>query len=196
MNNKEIGARIRRERIKKGWSQQQLAKRVGVTWEMISRYERGVSSPLKQLFPIAEALELNPNTLFGVKTDLGNFADGSAEYLSTRFIPILSVIPVSSFDLVQMLQTTDAGMRLFDDGQQIEKFGIKLGPDSKIRVASSMLLPRGTLVCTLSLIEVSEKSLVLVSKQGLVSVEQYNPRDEKATVLAKVLEWVVKFDEN
>ena len=69
MNNNYIGENIKiyRERLK--LTQQQLADKIGKTWEMISRYERGVSSPLNQLDPLARALNTTPSDLLNDITD-------------------------------------------------------------------------------------------------------------------------------
>jgi transcriptional regulator with XRE-family HTH domain len=60
MNTKQIGDRIRYYRHKKSLTQQNLADKVGVTWEMISRYERGESSALGQIEKISEVLDMSP----------------------------------------------------------------------------------------------------------------------------------------
>jgi transcriptional regulator with XRE-family HTH domain len=54
-------------------TQQDLAKRIDVSWEMVSRYERGISSPMGRIDAIATALNVeisellqknyNPNSL-------------------------------------------------------------------------------------------------------------------------------------
>jgi transcriptional regulator with XRE-family HTH domain len=60
MNNKQIGDRLRYYRHKKGLTQQNLADKVGVTWEMISRYERGESSAITQIEGLSKALDISP----------------------------------------------------------------------------------------------------------------------------------------
>jgi transcriptional regulator with XRE-family HTH domain len=60
MNTKQIGDRIRYYRHKKGLTQQNLADKVGVTWEMISRYERGESSAMGQIERISAVLDMSP----------------------------------------------------------------------------------------------------------------------------------------
>jgi transcriptional regulator with XRE-family HTH domain len=59
MEYRDIGENIRKYRNRLDLTQDQLADRVGVTWEMISRYERGESSPLNKLDKIAEALGIS-----------------------------------------------------------------------------------------------------------------------------------------
>lgn len=54
---KEVGHRIRYYRTKAGMTQTDLAGRIGRAWEMVSQYERGVSSPLDStIVEIAHAL--------------------------------------------------------------------------------------------------------------------------------------------
>jgi transcriptional regulator with XRE-family HTH domain len=58
MKYKEVGGKIKEYRHKQEMTQQDLADRVGVTWEMISRYERGLSSPFSRIESISEALNI------------------------------------------------------------------------------------------------------------------------------------------
>lgn len=58
-----IGENIRFYRERANFTQQQLADRVGVTWEMISRYERNENSALKKLEKISNALNVSPGQL-------------------------------------------------------------------------------------------------------------------------------------
>lgn len=63
MKNDYIGENIRTYRARANLTQQQLADRVGVTWEMISRYERYESSPLNRLESISNALNVSKTQL-------------------------------------------------------------------------------------------------------------------------------------
>ncbi len=49
VQNTKIGVQLKKARLEKSLSQEQVANRLGVTWEMISRYENGRSSALKHL---------------------------------------------------------------------------------------------------------------------------------------------------
>lgn len=60
MKYSNIGLKIREKRNKQGLTQQQLADSIGVTWEMVSRYERGDSSPLNRMEALAKALDTSP----------------------------------------------------------------------------------------------------------------------------------------
>ncbi len=59
MKENIIGKRIKEYREEKNMTQQELADRVGVTWEMISRYERNESKPFYKLEEIANALNIS-----------------------------------------------------------------------------------------------------------------------------------------
>jgi transcriptional regulator with XRE-family HTH domain len=54
-----MGENIRIYRERANLTQQELADRVGVTWEMISRYEREESSALKNLEKLSKALNVS-----------------------------------------------------------------------------------------------------------------------------------------
>ena len=84
MNHADIGENIKIYRNKRDYTQQTLAEKVGVTWEMISRYERGVSSPLQKIDSIAEALSIKTKDLL---EPYGSNRDGS------RKIPLFTSLP-------------------------------------------------------------------------------------------------------
>ena len=59
IQSEELGLTIKALRHKKGLTQQELAKQVGTSWEMISRYETGRTQiPLDRLSDIAQAFDL------------------------------------------------------------------------------------------------------------------------------------------
>ncbi len=58
-----IGENIRKYRRRANLTQQQLADKIGISWEMISRYERSESSPLKKLLPLSSALKVSESQL-------------------------------------------------------------------------------------------------------------------------------------
>ena len=65
MNDKIIGIQIKKARAEAQLSQTELGKKIGVTWEMISRYENGKSSPRKNLEKISKALGRPIQYFFG-----------------------------------------------------------------------------------------------------------------------------------
>jgi transcriptional regulator with XRE-family HTH domain len=57
-----IGEKLKKLRLDKGWSQPEVAKRLGIHTQHISRYERGISNPLaSQVKKMAD--------IFGVSAD-------------------------------------------------------------------------------------------------------------------------------
>ncbi|MFA5633639.1 MAG: helix-turn-helix transcriptional regulator [Candidatus Dojkabacteria bacterium] len=69
MNKNYVGENIRIYRERKNITQRELGDRIGKTWEMISRYERGVSSPLNQINTLADALNIDIKDLFKNPTE-------------------------------------------------------------------------------------------------------------------------------
>ena len=64
---KDIGERIKEERIKAGMTQKQLAEAAGVAMVTVSQYERGLREPRPtQLQAIAKALNLTIDMLMGL----------------------------------------------------------------------------------------------------------------------------------
>lgn len=57
MDLTQLGSTIKKLRNGLSLTQEELATKIGVTWEMISRYERGLSSPLSRLDSLAKALQ-------------------------------------------------------------------------------------------------------------------------------------------
>jgi transcriptional regulator with XRE-family HTH domain len=66
-----VGSRIRERRIMLGLSQQQLAGKIGVTYQQTHKYERGVNRiSAGRLFTIARILGLSPEWFFeGMQRD-------------------------------------------------------------------------------------------------------------------------------
>ena len=63
MEQNYIGENIRIYRERANLTQQQLADKIGISWEMISRYERNESSPMYKLDPLSKALSVSKSQL-------------------------------------------------------------------------------------------------------------------------------------
>lgn len=69
MDNKEsMGGVIRRFRTEKGWTQEELAGRIGVSAQAVSKWETGQSLPdISQVPLIARAFDISTDALFGME---------------------------------------------------------------------------------------------------------------------------------
>ena len=66
-----IGSRVREERLKRGLSQEELGKLIGVSKVAISHYERGIEQPkINNLRKLIEILEITPNYILGNDIDI------------------------------------------------------------------------------------------------------------------------------
>ena len=76
----DLGERIKKLRISKGYTQQQLAERMNVTKSLISAYETGLKAPsYSNLISIANIFKVSTDYLLGVKQgdglDLSGLSD-------------------------------------------------------------------------------------------------------------------------
>ena len=56
---------LRRARLAKEWTQEELAERMSVSWETISNFERGVTIPgLRRLIRLADVLDIDLGEVF------------------------------------------------------------------------------------------------------------------------------------
>ena len=85
-----LGERVRELRQRRGWSQQQLAEKVGVRQKQISSYERGTNTPSAEiLISMAEAVEV------------------SLDFLAQRSSANAPRIAIADLDLLEKLQDVD-----------------------------------------------------------------------------------------
>ncbi len=63
-----LGARIKAVRKQRGWSQEQLAERAGISTQYVSNIERGKENPtLDLLLRVAQALKVSPAEIFDLE---------------------------------------------------------------------------------------------------------------------------------
>jgi len=188
MNDMNIGSRIRVFRKKRGLSQQELARKVGVTWEMISRYERGKSSALQKISELARALDISHLSLLGGEDDSSVVRDARAAHITSSFIPLIESISSDSQELLAKVNSVSVGRKIYGNSISRRLFAVKLGEQSKIRINLSSILPKGMLVCTFDVVGLNSNSAVLVESNGIVILESYK---KGHAVLARVLQWIV-----
>lgn len=63
--DRHAGRKVRQRRLEVGMSQERLAELLGVTFQQVQKYERGVNRiAVSRLFDIAQALEVAPGWFF------------------------------------------------------------------------------------------------------------------------------------
>jgi transcriptional regulator with XRE-family HTH domain len=85
MNKNYIGENIRIYRERKKMTQKDLGEKIGKTWEMVSRYERSVSSPFKQIDSLADALSVDSSDLLKKPSE-------NKQYLLNK-VPLFKAVP-------------------------------------------------------------------------------------------------------
>jgi transcriptional regulator with XRE-family HTH domain len=63
VDDKKLGIKLKQARLEKGLSQEEVANKLGLTWEMVSRYENGRSSAVKHLDKLTKIYK-KPITFF------------------------------------------------------------------------------------------------------------------------------------
>jgi transcriptional regulator with XRE-family HTH domain len=96
-----LGKRVRQLRQRRGWSQQELADRVGVRQKQISSYERDVNVPSGEIF-----------------IKLANAFDVSLDYLAQRAPESAPQVTIADLELLERIQYVD---RLADDDRALVK---------------------------------------------------------------------------
>lgn len=140
----QIGKKIKELRAKYGYTQKQLAKHLGCTEIMISRYELGISqTPIQQLEKIADVFEIPISVFFNGSTkntsqrsrsfknafvfDLDEtLVDGRQFCGETVARVITQVDPSVNFDMVVKLHESIGGLAMEDLYSQIvQKLNLK-----------------------------------------------------------------------
>ncbi|KMN32065.1 MULTISPECIES: helix-turn-helix domain-containing protein [Chromobacterium] len=76
------GKRIREERIARGWSQEVLSRKAGVTRGTVSALENGMSKGTTHLLPLSKALNVSPQWLETGKEPKRPIPEPGAAYIS------------------------------------------------------------------------------------------------------------------
>lgn len=102
MNTVFIGKKIKLARKAISLTQRDLANKLGISWEMISRYENGKSNPLAHIAEIAYHLSQSPDYFFRSDlvdsnidknkipffySNIGNWVDNIARFDTTYMVP-------------------------------------------------------------------------------------------------------------
>lgn len=89
MDMQSFGQRVRNRRLEEGWSQEELAKRIGISRNYLSQIERGVARNLswRLVERLTTVLGLSPSEVFGFRQEEGGLPPGLSEFASKANLP-------------------------------------------------------------------------------------------------------------
>jgi transcriptional regulator with XRE-family HTH domain len=179
MNKNYIGENIRIYRERKKLTQKELGEKIGKTWEMISRYERGASSPFKQIDSLADALKVEPSDLLTNPSE-------SKKYFLNR-IPLFKSLP----DDLDFINTKPYEYYTAPDwilSRDLESFVID---STLVTIKDKVIEENGYLFISPNL-ETESNEIVLKKVKGeLVVDKKYNSRKED--LIGKVVAQEIRF---
>lgn len=110
-----LGEKITVERKERNWTQSELGNQIGVSRELIGKYERGdIQPPLDVITKIALTLNLSLDYLVGIKEENSNLESGTKE-----LTPVLNKLKkLSKAERVHVEAVIDA---FFDRAQLTQK---------------------------------------------------------------------------
>lgn len=80
-----MGSRVRERRLARGFTQEQLAERAGLSYKFVGEVERGLGNPtLVTLASLADALGIDPGDLVRITTDAEVGTVSPADYATVR----------------------------------------------------------------------------------------------------------------
>jgi transcriptional regulator with XRE-family HTH domain len=181
MNKNYIGENIRIYRERKDMTQKELAEKIGKTWEMISRYERGASSPFKQIDSLADALKVDSSDLLKKPSE-------NKKYVLNR-VPLFKSLPKN----MDFINTKPYEYYIAPDwilDQDLESFVV----DSKLlNIKDDRLKHGGYIFVAPNLKTDAEREDPVLKKVegGLVIDKKFNSREED--IIGKVLAQEIRF---
>lgn len=110
-----VGAKVRARRLLMGFSQDSLAKMIGLTFQQIQKYERGTNRiSVSRLIDIAKALKVPVNYFFGEHSefdtrmlmDSGDLAEGFSDIKQDDFN--IDMEPLAKRDVIELIKAYSA----------------------------------------------------------------------------------------
>jgi len=183
MDSKDIGIQIKHLRHIAGITQKELAEKIGTTWEMVSRYETGKSSPLRKLNEIASALKTDMSSLLKRST----VEDAHISY-QRNTIPLLTdPFPKLSDALKETKQFYTAPDWIIHSS--VKPFAVDA---SLVTMRTAKINPNGVLFIS-SEKPTSSSELVLTQSKSLLTVSPASSRNPRHTLLGTVIAWEQRF---
>lgn len=198
MNLIQIGKVIKRLRVERGYSQQDLAEKVGVTWEMISRYERGKSSPLQKILEISESLKV-PAGIFFMESDSSSteFHEASPTYHTNHMlVPLINSLPAQGESLTLAIQRTpyffSPSLPAVHTYAKESLFALDILDGTTVSIDPSLPHKKGIFLCVLNQ-EVFEGNVYLTFHNGSYTIAPCNDKNKVGKVIAQVVEYIYIF---
>lgn len=183
MEPKDIGLRIKHQRLAAEITQKHLAEKIGTTWEMISRYETGKSSPLRKIGQIAEALDIPISKLLGDSS----LEEGAIPYFRNT-IPLINT-PFS--DLKSALEKTK---QFYSAPDWIVHTGTRpFAVEASLILLHTVKIEKNGILYISSEKPASPDDLVLTHDGNSPTIQPYSMKKTSAKILGVVLAWEKRF---
>lgn len=179
MNKNYIGENIRIYRERKKMTQRDLGEKIGKTWEMVSRYERGVSSAFKQIDSLADALDTN-------HSDLLRKPDENKQYVLNR-VPLFKSVPEG----MDFLNTKAYEYYTAPDWMLNEDIGCFVIDSNLVEIKDESVRENTYLFISPNSEYVRNSIVLKRQNKGLVVDRRFNTKDED--IIGKVLAQEIRF---
>jgi transcriptional regulator with XRE-family HTH domain len=200
LSNKAIGARIKIARLEAGITQEELGEKIGVTSVMISRYEGGKTSPMRQLDQISQVLNKPTDFFFGdsnkdsLYEDVRELVRLLKEKTDSNNWPFRPSVPVlKAADLSQIRGGNLQAIRNLEEKERTDCTSsvVKADPESfAIKIDSSFSkssFPVSTTLIVSPALSAKDNSIVLRSgKSGLVVGKRSTTRGKMIGVVVEI----------
>jgi transcriptional regulator with XRE-family HTH domain len=183
MELKDIGLRIKHQRLAAEITQKQLAEKIGTTWEMISRYETGKSSPLRKIGSIAEALDIPVSKLLG-DTSL---EDGAIPYFR-------NTVPLIDSPFTDLKSALDETKHFYSAPDWIVHTGIRpFAMEASIASLQTAKIDNNGILYLSIEKPSSPDDLVLTHDGSAPAIQPYSMKKTSSKILGVVLAWEKRF---
>ncbi len=183
MDYKNIGLRIKHFRQIQGITQKALADKIGTTWEMVSRYETGKSSPLSRIDAIAQTLGISVTRLLAGEV----VAEETATY-SRNLIPLLNEKFANLTEAINRAKTYYSAPDWI-----IQKYARPFAIESDLlKINTTQVEKNGILFATQEFPQ-SSNDLVLSLKDKALTLTTYSRLAKNEKPLATVIAWEKRF---
>jgi transcriptional regulator with XRE-family HTH domain len=201
VSSKSIGAKIKLARLEVGLTQTEFAEKIGVTSVMVSRYESGKSSPVRQIEAISKILGKSQDYFFGnddkeeLYQDIKELVKLLKDKAAESAWPFKPEVPLLNYEDIEDLQTssieeldTEGKTKISVSPTILKKdpqsFAVKVG----INFAKSSF-PKGTLLIVSPNIQAKVSNFVLkLGKQGLVAGKKATSRGKLIGTILQTLD--------